>query len=118
MPPHPVRSKTSSGQCRYRRLSNNRCAMFFNEPNSSTAVRFPCSWAKSPQQAPLLHQLQQQVGDLQQEIVRRPARVAVGMFQVQAAVLLGVKSLVLRRASVSLPPSVATSTTVSRLDLQ
>ena len=64
-----------------------------------------------PQQAPLLHQLQQQVGDLQQEIVRRPAGMAVGMFQVQATVLLGVESLVLRRQR-CLPPSVATSTTV------
>ncbi len=45
-----------------------------------------------PQQAPLLHQLQQQMGDLQQEIVRRPACVAVGMREVQATVLLGVKS--------------------------
>ena len=78
--------------------------MFFNDPNNSTAVRFPCSWAKSPQQAPFFHQLQQQVGNLQQEIVCRPARVAVGMFQVQATVLLGVKPLVLR--SPAFPPSV------------
>src|SRR5262249_44156244 len=48
-----------------------------------------------PQQAALLHQLQQQVGHLQQKVVGRPARVAVGVLQVQAAVLLRVKPLVL-----------------------
>ena len=89
--------------------SNNRCATFFNEPNSSTAVRFPCSLGQLPQQASLLDQLQQQMGDLQQEMACRPACVAAGIFQVQATVLLGVESLILRGASVpsrrgSLPP--------------
>jgi hypothetical protein len=57
-----------------------------------------------PQQAPLFHQLQQQVGDLQQEVVRCPTGTAGGMFQVQATVLLRVKSRVLRAPA--LPPSV------------
>src|SRR3954463_5303828 len=43
------------------------------------------------------------MGNLQQEVISLPARMAVGVFQVQAAVLLRVKSLILRAPA--LPPS-------------
>jgi hypothetical protein len=56
------------------------------------------------QQAPLLHQLQDQRSDLQQKGIGRPLRpVAVGVLQVQAAVLRNVKPLVLEVPT--MPPS-------------
>src|SRR5262249_9358035 len=73
-----------------------------------------------PQQAALLHQLQQQVGHLQQKVVGRPARVAVGVLQVQAAVLLRVKPLVLLTPTLTpaprrpnRPPTTSPTTTPS-----